>query len=168
MSVTSATSSSLNGTYASLIEPLLQPPKDVITAVDKQTAGINVTKGILSDLGTKLSLLRTSLDSLRAVGSLSPLAAFAVTSSNAQIADATASSTAARGSHRLVVSHLAQSHSIGGAGFVKTGTSFTAGAYSLSVTVAGVTKQIDVTVGAGDTNATVLSNVAQAINASGA
>ena len=43
-----------------------------------------------------------------------------------------------------------------------------AGTWTFSLVVAGVTKNVDVTVGAGDTNGTILGNMASAINNAGA
>ena len=165
---TGSSTGSLNGTYASLIESLLSLERRPIDDLDARKARIVTSQGILSDLGSKLSALRTALDNLRGAGALSPLSVFKTHSGDPDVVDATASSAASRGTHAVTVSQLARAHTLAGTGFAASGTSFAPGSYSFSVTVGGTVTQVSVEVASGDTNGTVLANAAQALNASGA
>src|SRR5438105_14950837 len=94
------------GAYASLIESLLAIERRPLTELATRQSRLAVTQGIMSDLGSKLAILRSSLDALRGSGGLSPLNVFDVSSSNSQIVDATAGGAAARGNHRITISQL--------------------------------------------------------------
>jgi flagellar hook-associated protein 2 len=166
--VSTTSTSSLNSKFATQIEQLIQLESGPLNAVLMKKSTLSVTQGILSDLGTMLSDLRSTLDSLRGSGSLSSLMAFTVTSGNSSVVTASANSGASRGTHQVTVQDLARGHMVGSSGMQQDGTAFSAGTYGFDVVVAGKTTHISVVVGAGDTNSTVLSNVATALNASGA
>ena len=167
MSTTTA-AGSLNSSFATQIEQLIQLESGPLNTVIQKQSTLTVTQGILSDLGTMLSDLHTTLDSLRGSGALSSLMAFTVTSGNSSVVTASANSGASRGTHQVTVKDLAQGHMLGSAGLQKDASGFAAGTYGFDVTVAGTTTHVSVNVGAGDTNSTVLSNVATALNSSGA
>ncbi len=166
MSVTST--SAANSKFASTIEALLLSEKRPLNDLATRRAKVTDTQSLLSTIGTKLSDLRTALDSLRTPGSLSSLSLFTTSTGNSSIVDVTANSAAARGTHQVTVSQLAQAHALGSAALSKSGSTVSAGSYSFTVKVAGVTTTVSVAVDAGDTDGAVLSKVASAVNGSGA
>lgn len=166
MSVTSTSAS--NSQFAATIEALLAQEKRPLNNLAIRRAKVVDTQSLLSSIGTKLSDLRTALDSLRSPGSLSSLSLFTTSTGNSAIVDITANSAASRGTHQVTVSQLAQAHAVGSSALTKTGSSVAAGTYSFSVTVAGTTTSVSVDVSAGDTDGAVLSRVAAAVNSSGA
>ena len=169
MSTTTSSVSQLNSTYQALIDQLIQLDSGPLTQVEAKQSQLTITQGIMSDLGTKLSALHTALDALRGVGTLSPLLAFHVSSANSQVVTASADATAARGTHQVTVSSLAQAHVLGSSGFQQDGTDFAPGTYTFNVQVGTASAvPITVTVGTGDTNGAALANIAAAVNGLGA
>ncbi|MBI5837349.1 MAG: flagellar filament capping protein FliD [Candidatus Eisenbacteria bacterium] len=167
MATTSSVSSTSGGKFATQIEQLLQLERGPINKLIARRSQLDVTRGILSDIGKMLSDLRTAVDGLRGTGTLSPLLGFSVTNSNAQVVSATAAAGAARGTHQVTVTELAQSHMLGSGSFNKSATDFAAGDYAFDITVGGTTTRIQVTLGAGLSDDTALSTIAQAVNAAG-
>ena len=133
---------------------------------------LTMKSSTLTDLDTNLSALNTQVQSLLQTGSLSPLSARNVTFSTSGYATATADNTAALGTHALQVSQLAKQSTIVSNSVTATGSTLVnsvgTGAKTFSITIAGVATNVTVNVGQNDTNQTVLTNMAAAINASGA
>jgi len=129
----------------------------------------------LSDLKSALSALRSKAQALVQAGTLSPFQAKAVSSSSASVATATASTTALAAVHALSVSQLAKSSTVVSkqvtSGATDVVTAEGAGAKSVKVTydgtdpaTSGTAVTVNVTVNAGDTNSTILTALATAIN----
>ncbi len=164
---------SLNGGQSSALDQLvaqytasISQPVYLLQAQQSQISSLVST---YQDVKTKLSSLQTQANSLSAVGSLSPLAAKTVSSSNSSVVTATAQSTATSGTHSLLVTQLAKYDTLVSNELTQTGTDIStatgAGAFTFSVTVNGTATNINVTVNAGDTNSTVMANMASAVNA---
>ena len=128
-----------------------------------------------SDLKSTLSALRSKAQALAQAGTLSPFLVKAVSSSNTSVATATASSTALAAVHALSVSQLAKSSTVVSKQLTAAATDVVtaegAGAKSVKVTydgtdpaTSGTAVTVSVTLNAGDTNNTILTNLAEAIN----
>jgi flagellar hook-associated protein 2 len=134
---------------------------------------LTLKNSTLTDLDSNLSALNTQIQSLLQPGTLSPLLAKTVSFSTTGYATATASSSAASGAHTLVVSQLARQSTVLSNSMTATGTSIAgsvlSGNKTFRLSVAGVDTDVTVAVDQNaDTNLTVLTNMASAINASGA
>lgn len=167
-SLTSSTQSSLDLLVAQYKASISQP----LTQLQNQRASINSLISTFQDLKSKLSALVSQVQSFQNPGSLSPLAAKTVSSSNSNIATATAQSTAVAGTHTLLVTQLAKNDTLLSNRLTQSGTDIStatgAGTFTFSITVNGKSTNVNVTVKSGDTNATVLANIAAAVNAAGA
>ncbi|NPV53859.1 MAG: flagellar filament capping protein FliD [Firmicutes bacterium] len=92
-------------------------------------------------------------------------------SSDANFLSAQATTAALKTTHSIFIERVATADTVVSNQLDSTGTTISgagAGVKTFDLTVAGETKTISVTVAAGDTDATVLANMAQAINDSGA
>lgn len=136
---------------------------------------LSLKSATLTDLKSSLSTVRSKAQVLVQAGGLSPFQAKAITSSNTAVATATASSSALAGVHTLSVTQLAKASTVVSKQLTLTGTDVVttegAGAKSFKVTfdgtdpaTSGTAVTVSVTVGAGDTNNTILTNLAAAIN----
>ncbi|MCL4510994.1 MAG: flagellar filament capping protein FliD [Bacteroidetes bacterium] len=169
----SSSISSLNGGQSSAIDQLVAQYTASISQpvyqLQMQQSQISSSISTYQDVKTKLANLQTQANSLSAVGSLSPLAAKTASSSNSAIVTATAQSTATSGTHSLLVTQLAKYDTLVSSQLTQTGTDIStatgAGAFTFSVTVNGTATNVNVTVNAGDTNSTVMANMASAVNA---
>jgi len=110
----------------------------------------------------------TTLQNITTIGSDAGLIAYDVGSSDPSVVTATATSSATVGSHSLLVTQLAQTDMVLTSTVNASGTSIAdtegAGTKTIQVTVNGVTTNVNVDIAAGDSNSTVLSNLAKAIN----
>lgn len=180
MSSISTTSSSptltTNASTSAMVDQLVQEYVDSIsTPVYNMQSQVTQTDSLIQvyqALKTKLSALQTQADDLSQVGTLSPLAALTATSSDSSVVTATAQSTATAGTHSILVTQLAKNDTLVSNQFSQTGTDISgttgAGTFSFSVTVDGKTTDVSASVASGDTNSTVLTNIADAVNAAGA
>lgn len=140
---------------------------------DKRT--LSLRSATLSDLKSALSALRSKAQALNQAGVLSPFQAKAVSSGSATVATATASPSALAAVHTLSVSQLAKLSTIvsqqltGSATDVVTAEG--AGTKSVKITydgtdpaTSGTAVTVNVALNDGDTNSTILTNLATAIN----
>lgn len=159
----------------SLVSSLMAVERRPLTKLQADQSVLNVRSGTFSDLKSLLSTLRSKAQALVQVGSLSPFQAKSVTSSNTAVATATATSSAVAGVHTLAVTQLAKLSTVVSKQLTLTGTDVVttegAGAKSFKVTfdgtdpaTSGTAVTVTVTVSAGDTNQTILNNLATAIN----
>lgn len=158
-----------------LVSSMLAVERRPLTQLQASQNSLSLKSATLSDLKSSLSTLRSKAQALVQVGSLSPFQAKAVTSSNTAVATATASSSSLSGVHTLSVTQLAKSSTVVSRQLTLTGTDVVttegAGTKSFKVTfdgtdpaTSGTAVAVSVTVGAGDTNNTILTNLAAAIN----
>jgi flagellar hook-associated protein 2 len=123
----------------------------------------------LSTLVARMSALKTKLLPLTTT---SAFQATQAVSSDEDVVTAAADTAALPGTYAVSVTQLAAKHKIGSAQFVSANTVISAatgaGAHTFDITINGTTKNVTVNVGVGDTDQTVLSNIAAQINASGA
>jgi len=150
-----------------IVRQLMQIESRPLNTLEKRKSDLGVRTAVLTDLGGKLDALRdearTLTDPL-----VDPFGAKTVTSSLATVATATAGSTAVAQQHSLFVTQLARSHTMVSDQVTSAGTEISAalgaGDQTFSVTVDGVATPVTVTIGAGETNETVLQNMVTAIN----
>lgn len=158
-----------------LVSSILAVEQRPLIRLQASQNSLSLKSATLSDLKSSLSTVRSKAQTLVQTGSLSPFQAKAVTSSNTAVATATASSSALSGVHALSVTQLAKASTVVSKQLTLTGTDVVttegAGTKSFAVTfdgtdpaTSGTAVAVSVTVGAGDTNNTILTNLATAIN----
>jgi flagellar hook-associated protein 2 len=139
-----------------------------ITPLETKKSKFTAEKTALNEVSLRLATLKSKMLSLESgTGFLSKLA----TSSSESVLTAAASTLAASGVYGFNVTQLAKQHKVGSAQFVSANTDIStaegAGVKQFDITINGVTKNVSVNVTAGDTNQTVLTNIASAINSAG-
>ena len=175
-SLSSAPTLSTNSSTSSVVDQLVQAYVQSISTpvynMQAEVASINSTISIYQTLKSTLSNLQTQANNLSQVGTLSPLAVQTATSSDSSVVTATAQPTATAGTHSVFVSQLAKSDTLVSNELTQSGTSIStatgAGTFTFSITVDGKATNVNVNVAAGDTNSTVLTNIANAVNSAGA
>ncbi len=163
---TNATSTSGVDQLVSLyVQSISQP----VTNMQSQVSQINSLISVYQSLESKLQALQTQSSNLGSVGTLNPLSAETVTSSDSSVVTATAEANATAGTHSILVTQLAKNDTLVSNELTQSGTDISAstgaGTDTFSVTVDNTTTNVNVAVNSGDTNSTVLSNMASAINA---
>lgn len=174
-SLASAPTLSTNASSSAVVDELVQAYVQSISTpvynMQAQVTQINSTISIYQALKSALSDLQTQANNLAQVGTLSPIAVQAVTSSDSSVVTATAQPTATAGTHSILVTQLAKNDTLVSNEETQTGTSIStatgAGTFTFSVTVNGKSSNVSVNVASGDTNSTVLNNIASAVNAAG-
>jgi flagellar hook-associated protein 2 len=159
----SISSISLNDYLTQSLAYLRQP----ITNLESQRSQLEVKGAVFTDLSEKLSALEDVLERMSATGSSSIFRSKSVTSSAESLLTATVSADAQAGSHTVFVTQLARAHAVVSGRYDRSGTVLSqtlAGTRSFSVTVGGETYDISVDIAAGETDATVLADIASAIN----
>lgn len=160
---------SISSQIAALVEQYrLSISKPARRLEDRRTT-LNTRLTVLAELRSKLTALHTLAKDLKATGSLSKFSVFSVESSLPTIVTGTATSTAAAGTHTLLVTQLAKADTVissqlsaGATGIADTEG---AGTKTIRITVNGVSTDVSFAVEAGQSNETVLNNIAAAINA---
>lgn len=158
-----------------LVSSVMAVERRPIVGLQSDQMALSRRSATLSDLKSALSALRSKAQALSQVGTLSPFQTKAVSSSNTSVATATASSTALAAGHTLSISQLAKSSTIVSKQLTSDSTDVVTaegtGAKSVKVTydgtdpaTSGTAVTVNVTVNAGDTNSTILTTLATAIN----
>ncbi|HTX99630.1 MAG TPA: flagellar filament capping protein FliD [Bacteroidota bacterium] len=163
VSSVSSSSSGLDSLVANY-EATLQGP---VVSLQNQVSDLNAKVTALSSLKTKLSTLSTTINSMAHQGTLSPFLTYAVASSSATVATATATSYAQEATHSLKVSQLASNDMLLSSSIDGTADSGLSAntAYSFSIQVGtSDVRQVNVNL-ASTSNKDVLTTIAQAINA---
>lgn len=137
--------------------------------LESRRTSLNARLSVLAELQTKLTALHTLAKDLKAPGSLSKFNVYTVESSLPSIAGGTATSSAAAGTHTLLVTQLAKNDTVLSSRLTSASTSIAdvegPGTKTIRITVNGVTTDVSFDVEAGQSNSTILSNLASAINA---
>jgi len=156
----------------SLVQQYRASLRKPVVSLENRKTTLNARLSVLADLKTKLNTLYTTVKDLSLTGSSSKFLVYSVSSTLPSIATATATSSAAIGTHTLLVTQLAKADTVLSSQFTSSGTSIVTaegtGTKTIRLSVNGVNTDVNVTLSSGDTNSTVLSNIASAINASGA
>lgn len=164
--ITSIGSLATPAQIAELASRLMARERIPLQALEAQQSQLNKRSSVLGTLRTKFSALKSVLDDLLSPGTLSPFAAKSATSSEATLVGVAASTSATFGSHTLVVNQLAKRSTFASNVYTDTGTAISGagtGTFNFSLTINGTTYSASVTINAGDTDKTVLTNVQAAI-----
>jgi flagellar hook-associated protein 2 len=138
-----------------------------ITRLETQKSDLEIKSAIFSDLSTKLQALEDVLDGLSGTGTSSVLRMKTATSSDDSLVTAIATSDAAPGAHTVFVTQLAKAHSVASNRYDQSSTTLSqaqSGTKTFSISVGDETYDVSVTISAGESDQTVLSNIASAIN----
>jgi flagellar hook-associated protein 2 len=159
--------SDITGYVAQLMS--LERQQGPISLYQQEQQDLTLRSATLTDLRTNLSAVNTAAQALAQVGALSPFQAKTVTSSLPTVATATATASALSGNHSLLVTQLARADTLTSKRFADAdadlATAVGAGTKTVRIGVDGANYDIQVALGAGDSNKTVLTNLAAAINA---
>ena len=151
----------------SLVSQMSQIYQQPVLKLEQQRDNYEVLNGVLTDVKTKLSDLRTMAEELADTIN-PPLLARTVNTGDATVVTATATESSSLGSHKIKVSQLAKSHSMVSNQLTSADTSIAtalgAGDYTFSITSGEISKEVTVNIAADDNDAEILSNVAYAIN----
>lgn len=157
------------GTFDSFIQQLLQLERQPALRLEATRKTIAQKLGVLTDISSRLTALRSSISGLKETGSQSALRLFTVSSSDADLVTGTASSEAAAGSYTVRVAGLARAHALATSGFTGTSASgFGSGTNTFAITVNGTTSNVSLALAGTETNTQALTKIASAINQSGA
>jgi flagellar hook-associated protein 2 len=155
----------LNGNginVSSIVSAILSPENATISNYQNQQTDLATQAGLLAGINNNLTSLASAATTL--ADPTGPLASLAATSSQPNILTATAQSTAAPGTHQIVVSSLATAGTLFTNPLTNGDTAFTAGDIKLQIGGAsGVIHDIPITSGSNDT----LNKLATYINAQG-
>jgi len=167
LSTNSSSSSAIDSLVSQYITSISQP----VYQMQSQQSQVNSMISTYQSLKSSISSFQSQTSSLSGIGSLSPLAAKAVTSSDSTVITASAQSTATAGTHSVLVTQLAKYDTLVSSQLTQSGTDISTssgpGKSTFTVTINGKPTDIDVTVKNGDTNSTVMANMAAAVNAAG-
>ncbi len=157
----------INGYIAQLMS--LERSSGPLALYETDRQELTLRSASLTDLRSNLSALNAQAQSLMQPGTLSPFQAKAVTSSNTAVATATPTASALAASHSLFVTQLARPDTLTTKSFADDGTDLVttegAGTKTIRITVDATDSDIDVVLSAGQSNKTILTNMAEAINA---
>lgn len=165
-------SSSFQLNIEGLVAASMAVERRPLTTLQSAQKSLGLRSATLNDLKSSLSALRSKAQALIQAGTLSPFQTKTVGSSNTAVATATASTAAVAGVHTLSVTQLAKLSTVVSSQLnSSTVTSESAGVKTIKVTyngtdptTSGTAVSVNMTVTAGDSNNTVLTNLAAAIN----
>ena len=164
-----ATISSLSGQSSiySIINSLTTIARQPIITLETKRTRLDTLNAAYADLKTKLSALNSVAEGM--IDPLdSSLEARMAASGDSDVVTATATSSAALGSHSIFVSQLAKHHTMVSDQFTRADSGIRTqegtGDKTFSVTVNGVTTNVTVTIDADDTDEDIINATAAAIN----
>jgi flagellar hook-associated protein 2 len=153
---------SLNNFLTQSLYYLQQP----LNLLQSDRSDLQVKRAVFTDLDTKLKALQDAAEALSEVGGSSGLRARDVTSSQEAKVTASASAEAVPGAHTVFVTQLAKAHTVVSNRYDLDGTVLSqaqSGTKTFSITVDGETYDVSVEISAGESDETVLANIASAI-----
>lgn len=168
MASLSGITSDQNSALWDMVQIYMTTERVPLTRLQTARTDLNARSSTFQTLRTNLRALRSAIDDFRYAGSLNPLNRLTATSSVEAALTATAVAGADAGDHTVVISALAQAHSVAGTELIADEAFGSSGDYSFTLTQNGETTTINVSVAEGATQGEVLEQVADAIEASGA
>jgi flagellar hook-associated protein 2 len=141
--------------------------RERVVSLEAQKTELNIKYAVYTDLSSKLTSLEDALEMLSESGSSSVFRSKTVVSSNASVAAAVATGSAVAGTHTVFVSQLARAHSVVSNRYDQAGTTLSgssSGDKAFAISVGEETYDVSVSISSGDSDLTVLSNLASAIN----
>lgn len=170
MATTSLTSTSVSAQIESLVQTYKTSLSKPVTTLQNRKTTLTARITALTEMKTKLKALYTASSSLSETNT-SKINTFLATSSDTGVVTATATNSAVVGNHTLLVTQLAKADTLLSNQVTSAGTSVTsaegAGTKTFSLVVGSQTKEISITLEASDTDKTVMSKIATAVNAAG-
>jgi flagellar hook-associated protein 2 len=166
MAVDSVRQGTVSADLAQLAAALLAPQRKPIQTLEDRRNELNKRSGVLSTLKTKLIALKGMADTLGGLGTLSPFAAKATSSTDTDLLTASATANAAVATLGIKVEQLARRATHVSDRFDDIGTAIRGGGtgtFSFTLTIGGIAYPVSVNVGASDDDKTVLDNIATAI-----
>jgi len=161
------TSLSSQSSIYSLVSNILALERQPITTLESKRADLRTLDAVFGDLRSTLLSLRSAAQGLAETVN-SPLSARAVVSSDSSVVTASATASAALGSHTVFVSRLAKHHTMVSDRFTSAGdsirTALGTGDFTFRVTVNGTSTDVTVTIGEDDTDEEIIAAAAAAIN----
>lgn len=149
----------LNQSLAYLRQPL--------TRLQTQKSDLDIKYAVFVDLKSRLSTLQSAAERLSASDASSVFSSKVVASSDEDIAVAVATGAAVSGSHTVLVTQLAKSHTVVSNRYDQQGTTLSSahsGTRTFVVSVDGEDYEVSVTISVGDSDKTVLAKIASAVN----
>ena len=163
--------SGFNSQIESLVQQYRASQRKFIVPLENRKTSLNARIKALADLKKKLEDLNSVSNGLRRKDSGSTLGVHAANSSDDSVVEASVSSGRAAGMHTLTVTQLAKQDTVLSARVNSQGdsivTNFGAGERYFTLTIQGVTTDINVVIEDDDTNVTVMNKIAAAVNSSG-
>jgi flagellar hook-associated protein 2 len=169
MSTISGIGTSGSTTLRQLVASYLALEREPLNMLQTIRSNLTMRAACFTDLKTKLTALRSSVDDLALPAGSNPLLQFQATVSHTSVLSVAVTSGAETGTHALTVDVIAKAHSLAGSELVGSDHfSGSSGTYTFTLEQGGETHEITVEIGEGLTNAEVLAEVAQRIDASSA
>jgi flagellar hook-associated protein 2 len=157
-----------NSSVETLVQQYRTSLRKPILSLENRKTTLNARMSALLELKGKLQTLYSTSLGLSRAGTSSDIQKLLVESSDSTIAAATALSTATIGSHAISVSQLAKSDTILSDRITSNSTTIIdsegAGEKTIRITVNGVSKDVSISLEAGDTNQSILSKISTAVN----
>lgn len=166
MAIDSLGSPTVSSAISQVAASLLSRDRIPIQSLQDRQKQLNTRSSVLSTLKTRMLALRSQLETVGGVGTLSPFAANTVTSSDASVLTAAATANAAVGTLAIQVNQLARRATHASNRYDDSGTVLSGGGtgtFSFDVTIGATTATATVTIGSGDSDKTVLDSVVAAI-----
>jgi flagellar hook-associated protein 2 len=138
-----------------------------VTPLENRKTTLNARLSALGNVKTRLQALFDTADGLTNTGTSSKFLSFSIASSLPSVATAAASTAASVGTHTLLVTQLAKADTALSNQLNSASTSIVTAEGAGVKTIQVGNKSVNVTLTGGDSNSTVISNIASAINAAG-
>lgn len=138
-----------------------------VTTLRSQQSDLRTKYAIFNDLRSKLQALKKAAEAFLTNGSSSVFKLKKVDLSNPSVLTASASGDAIEGVHSIHVTRMARAHTVVSDRYDRDDTTLSsmhAGTKTFSITVGEESYDVSVTISSGETNQTVLRNLARAIN----
>jgi flagellar hook-associated protein 2 len=167
MAVSTVRQGTVSSDIQALAAALLAKQREPITALQSRQTALSRRSSVLGSLKTRLLALRSELDGLASIGTLSPFATKSATSSETSVLGVTAAANAAVGTLSITIDQLARRATHASNRYSDAGTTLSGagtGTFAFTITIGGTDYDASVTINGGDTDKTVLDNVAAAIN----
>ncbi len=155
-----------------LISKYMEIESRPVASLKSARDALSVRSAMFRDLNASLLALKNASEALAPDDATSPYEARVAVSGDADVLTAQADSSAATGTYSVFVERLASSDAVVSGRFTDSGQEISQaageGAKTFTILVGGSPWDVVVTVAEGEDNATVLGNIAEAINSSGA
>lgn len=155
-----------------LVQQYRTSERAVLTPLQNRKTSLNARLNALADLKSKVDALHSQAVNLAKTGDASLFSVYEASSSNTEVLTATASSSQSAGNHQITVHQIAKADTVISSQLTGEDTNVVdaegTGTKSFKITLNDVETTVEINLESGDTNHTVLSKIATAINASGA